>query len=250
MSTDAVGSLVVPNPVLTPVRRVRSFDDAVAQIRDGILKGTIAPGERLPSERELSELLEVSRTTVREAMRSLETAGLVDIRLGSRGGAFAKAPDPGTLGSALSTLLQFRQASMAELNEFRVLFEPCNASFAALRADEEDLAALRALADRARSLDPKGDTWRELEEIDLEMHEAVAGAAHNQVCTAIMSGIHETLKRDLTELAPLSSYAASVRKDVIEMVALIEARDADGAEEHMRRHLERWRKISSSTRKR
>lgn len=239
-----------PAPVLTPVQRVRSFDDAVAQIRDAILKGTIAPGERLPSERELCEVLGVSRTTVREAMRTLESTGLVEVRLGAHGGAFAKAPDPATLGTALSTLLQFRQASMEELNEFRVLFEPSNASFAALRADEHDLEALSSLAARAKALSPKGDTWREIEELDLEMHELVAGASHNQVCTAIMSGIHETLKRNLTELAPMSSYAASVRKDIIEMVALIEARDADGAEAHMRRHLERWRKITNPPRTR
>jgi GntR family transcriptional repressor for pyruvate dehydrogenase complex len=225
---------------------VRSFDDAVAQIRDAILKGTIAPGERLPSERELCELLGVSRTTVREAMRSLETAGLVEIRLGAHGGAFAKAPDAATLGSALSTLLLFRQASMAELNEFRVWFEPSNASSAALRADEQDLAALRDLAARAKALSPRDDSWRAIEDLDLEMHELVAGAAHNQVCTAIMSGIHETLKRNLTELAPMSSYAASVRKDIIQMVRLVEGRDADGAQDHMRRHLERWRKITAT----
>lgn len=231
--------------VLTPVQRVRSFDDAVTQIRDAILKGTIAPGDRLPSERELCDLLGVSRTTVREAMRSLETAGLVDIRLGARGGAFAKAPDPATLGTALSTLLLFRQASMDEINEFRVVFEPSNARFAASRADDHDLAALSSLGVRAKAQSTKGDSWPEIRKLDLEMHQLVTGAAHNQVCTAIMSGIHETLKRNLTELAPMTSYTASVRKDIIQMVALIEARDAEGAETHMRRHLERWRKINN-----
>jgi len=240
---------VAQTPVLAPVQRVRSFDDAVTQIRDAILKGSIAPGERLPSERELCQVLGVSRTTVREALRSLETAGLVDVRLGAHGGAFAKAPDAAMLGSALSTLLQFRQASMAELNEFRILFEPSNAGFAAVRADDADLQALRDLSARAQALRPKKESWPAIEELDLEMHEAVADAAHNQVCSAIMSGIHETLKQNLLELAPLASYAASVRRDIIELVALIEAKDAAAASDHMRRHLERWQKISTPTRK-
>src|SRR5688572_27123761 len=90
-----------PTP-LSPVRRVRSFDDVVTHVRDGILDGTVAPGERLPSERELCELFGVSRPTVREALRALEAVGLVEIRLGTRGGAFARRPDSAMLGQALS----------------------------------------------------------------------------------------------------------------------------------------------------
>src|SRR4051812_37590145 len=106
-------------PTFAPVRRVRSFDDVVTQVRDAILSGEVTAGERLPSERELTEQFGVSRNTVREALRALEAVGLVEIRLGSRGGAVARQPDAATVGTALSTLLLFQQASVHELQEFR-----------------------------------------------------------------------------------------------------------------------------------
>jgi DNA-binding GntR family transcriptional regulator len=70
-------------------RRVRSFDDVVEQVRGAIIDGSILAGERLPSERELAEQFGVSRATLREALRALEAVGLIEIRVGAHGGAFA-----------------------------------------------------------------------------------------------------------------------------------------------------------------
>jgi DNA-binding GntR family transcriptional regulator len=70
-------------------RRVRSFDDVVEQVRGAIIDGSILAGERLPSERELAEQFGVSRATLREALRALEAVGLIEIRVGANGGAFA-----------------------------------------------------------------------------------------------------------------------------------------------------------------
>src|SRR3954471_9329941 len=75
-------------PAFVPAQRVRSFDHIVGQIRDAISSGGILPGERLPSERDLGVAFGVSRTTLREALRALEAQGVIEIRTGSRGGAF------------------------------------------------------------------------------------------------------------------------------------------------------------------
>ena len=75
-------------PSFVPAQRVRSFDHIVGQIRDAIASGGIAPGERLPSERDLGATFGVSRTTLREALRALEAQGVLEIRTGSRGGAW------------------------------------------------------------------------------------------------------------------------------------------------------------------
>lgn len=74
--------------LLIPAVKVRSFDDVVAQLRSVLLSGEMRPEDKLPSERELTRMLGVSRTTVREALRSLEARGLIEIRLGGTGGAF------------------------------------------------------------------------------------------------------------------------------------------------------------------
>lgn len=232
--------------IFTTVHRVRFFDEVVTQVRDAILSGAIAPGVKLPSERELCERLGVSRTTVREALRALEALGLVEVRLGSHGGAFAKEPDAAMLGQALSTMLLFQQATMADLNEFRHSFEAENAYLAALRADTDDLEVLESLAAQARATRKDKPGWIELEELDLRVHEAIAVATHNPVRVAIMSGIHDALKRNLAVLQPLTSYSASLRKDILAIVDLITARDAEGAKAHMQRHLDKWQKISAS----
>ena len=239
-SSDTGGQ---PGP-FAPVRRVRSFDDVVTQVRDAILEGTVAAGERLPSERDLCARFAVSRATVREALRALEAVGLVEIRLGTRGGAFARRPDSAMLGQALSTLLLFQQATLDDLNEFRHSFEADNASWAALRATSDDLEALQELATRAKAIKRGQEGWIQLEHLDLALHTAIAAATHNRVRIAIMSGIHDALERNLERLEPLTSFATSVRKDIVTMVDLITERDAEGARAHMQRHLERWQKIS------
>src|SRR5205814_7490398 len=105
-----------------PARRLRTLDDVFLQIRDAILAGEIAEGARLPNERDLAERFAVGRPTVREALRSLEALGMVDVRAGRSGGAYAARPSEATLGSALSTLVSLRGASAQELAEFRLSF--------------------------------------------------------------------------------------------------------------------------------
>jgi DNA-binding FadR family transcriptional regulator len=101
------------------VRRVRSFEEVVEQVRAAITSRSIEAGERLPSERELAEQFGVSRATLREALRALEALGLLEIRLGARGGAFATSPDDEWLTATLSGLLSMRAATRRQ--EFRVL---------------------------------------------------------------------------------------------------------------------------------
>src|SRR2546421_11800247 len=106
-----------------PARRLRTLDDVFLQIRDAILAGQVPEGERLPNERDLAERFEVGRPTVREALRSLEALGIVEMRAGRSGGVFATRSSEASLGSALSTLVSLGGASAQELAEFRLSFE-------------------------------------------------------------------------------------------------------------------------------
>src|SRR5436309_8894721 len=161
-------------PSFTPARRLRSLDDVSLQLRDAILAGNIAEGERLPNERDLADRFEVGRPTVREALRSLEALGIVEIRPGRAGGAYAIRPSEATLGSALSTLVNLRGATAQELAEFRLSFEADNAWWAARRAEADDVAALEALVVETRRLLKQitGD-WTPLTEADARWHETL-----------------------------------------------------------------------------
>src|SRR3954447_19785084 len=135
--------MVLPMTAFAPARRVRALDDVFLQIRKAIVAGDVSEGERLPNERDLAERFAVGRPTVREALRSLEALGIVEIRPGRTGGAFATRPSEATLGSAASTLVSLQGASPKELAEFRLSFEADNAWWAARRAGDDDLAELQ-----------------------------------------------------------------------------------------------------------
>lgn len=136
---------------------MRSFEDVVEQIRASIITGTLPVGERLPSERELAEMFGVSRPTLREALRVLEAVGLLDIRLGAQGGAFAGG-DGHAPTTVISALLATHAATRPDdLRELRATHHADNAywveaeRFAALLdsgtpTDEPELLRLLAAA--------------------------------------------------------------------------------------------------------
>src|SRR3954452_753042 len=146
-------------------RRVRSFADVLEQLREAILAGRIRPGERLPAERDLCAEFGVGRPTLREALRSLEAVGLIEVRPGKGGGSYAVTPSEAIVGEALAALVNLRGASLEDLAEFRVDFEGENAAWAARRADASDIGALQALVAEA------GGAGVDLVEVDVRWHE-------------------------------------------------------------------------------
>src|SRR4051794_38251636 len=154
------------------VRRVRSFDDVVGQLRESIYSGRLRPGARLPGERQLCEEFGVGRPTLREALRSLEAVGLIETRPGKSGGSYAATPSESTVGDALAALVNLRGASLEDLAEFRVDFEGENASWAARRADAGDITTLEAIVAEARAAAAAAETLPQVAVIDVRWHEA------------------------------------------------------------------------------
>jgi DNA-binding FadR family transcriptional regulator len=122
-------------PRFDRIRRVRSFEEVVEQVRAAIASRSIEAGERLPSERELAEQFGVSRATLREALRALEALGLLEIRPGAHGGAFATSPDDEWLTDTIASLLTMRAGPKG--HDFRILratFHADNAFWAGRQA--------------------------------------------------------------------------------------------------------------------
>ncbi|GAF50308.1 FadR/GntR family transcriptional regulator [Rhodococcus wratislaviensis] len=225
--------------LLSPAVRTTSVDDVVAKLREILLSGGVAAGEKLPSERELARLLQVSRTTLREALRKLEAHGLITVRLGGSGGAFFSPPDPGLMGSALAMLLSFESVSEEDLTDYRIDFERENAELAARRATDEELAGLQKILEEVRNL--KGSDWTRVREIDLAVHELLPTLSHNAVRVAISAGIHDALARSFAQVEPSASSPDLLRDEVIDLLTKVIARDGDGARAAMAEHLRRWR---------
>ena len=223
---------------LTKVRRVRSFDDIVAQLREAIISGRLAPGERLPGERRLCEEFGVGRPTLREALRSLEAVGLIEVRPGKSGGSYAAAPAASTLGDALAALVNLRGASLEDLAEYRVDFETENAAWAARRADAGDIANLQSLVAEAQAAGAGADVV----EIDVRWHEALAQATKNRLRIGIALGIHEAvLRRHRTAAQQVDEQVGTIPADLAAITQAVAAGDPEQARQRMRAHIEAWR---------
>jgi DNA-binding FadR family transcriptional regulator len=228
------------------VRRSSSFDEVLRQIEGAILSRRYESGERLPNERDLSQALGVSRSTVREALRVLEVMGFVEVRLGASGGSFVAQPDGQMVGKALEALIRFRGATARELVEFRTSFEGETAHWAAQRADASDQARLDELAAEVRALvAQERSTWAQIAALDVQFHEAVAAASKNQVRLAIMLGIYRALERVIVAIAPLvdAELRQAVADQLTAMAGAIAAGDAERARSVMRHHVETFGRL-------
>lgn len=212
------------------------MDDVLAQLRHAVLSGRVPDGERLPSERELAEAFGVSRATVREAIRVLEASGMVQVRLGAHGGAFAGKPGPDVMGLALSSLLTLQPATEAELAEFRFTFEQDNAELAARNATSEQQEKLAELLEAART----AKHWKEVERLDFAVHELLAVASGNSVRVAVSQGIHDAVLRIFERTEPQPSSVEILRSDTVAVASAVLDGDPAAAQQAMRTHMSRW----------
>jgi GntR family transcriptional regulator, transcriptional repressor for pyruvate dehydrogenase complex len=229
-----------------PARRLRTLDDVFLQLREAILTGELAEGDRLPNERDLAERFGVGRPTVREALRSLEALGIVEIRAGRTGGAYAVRPSEATLGAALATLVSLRGATAQELAEFRLSFEADNAWWAARRADADDVAALKQLVAETRAVLKRiTNDWTPLTEADARWHEALARATKNRLRIGISLGLHEPRLRQVPALGSAHvRYARTIPTALAKITRAVKSRDEDGARSAMLVHIEQWARLN------
>lgn len=223
--------------LFSPVSVGRVSQVIVDQVRLLLRQGRLAPGDRLPSERELCERFGVSRVTVREALRVLEAGGLVDIRVGARGGAFVTSPDPTKLGEGLADLIHLSHLTAANVTEARTVVEMGIVPLVVERATEEDL---EDLAELCRSGQAALDAGRYTMEMSAEFHIRVAASTHNPGVEMLVRSFHGPLLMSLKEAKvaePLMGHRGA--EEHVEFVAAVRARDVERATAIMRAHIDR-----------
>ena len=223
--------------MFTAVSLNRMSEAIVDQIKTLIRTNRLHPGDRLPSERELCERLGVSRVTVREALRILEAGGLVEIRVGARGGAFVTTPSSERLGAGLADLITLAPVTAVEVTEARLVFELGIIPTIVERATDEDIEDLRRLT-RAHAVDLRQGDYTMAK--SAEFHVRVAACTHNAAIEMLVHSFHGPLLMSLREAstaAPLMGQRGVYEhRDLVEAVA---ARDVAAATEIMHRHLSR-----------
>jgi GntR family transcriptional regulator, transcriptional repressor for pyruvate dehydrogenase complex len=169
---------------INPIKKVRVSEEVFKQLYGMIRSGAFKPGDQLPSERELSEQFEVSRASVREALRALETMGMVRSSVGVGGGNFVKEITLETIIGPFADFLNSTEKSLLEMMEFRLVLETEIARLAAERRSEEDLIAIeRSLTEMQKEIQTGGIGLSG----DNLFHDAVAQATHNQVFVHMLS---------------------------------------------------------------
>jgi GntR family transcriptional regulator, transcriptional repressor for pyruvate dehydrogenase complex len=182
----------LPSPreaaLIQPIKKARVAEEIADRIRVLILDGTLPPGQPLPAERLLASRFGVSRGSVRDAFRMLETIGLLETRHGQ--GTFPRELDLDRLVAPLASILTYRRDLSEELLDVRRMFEPAVARFAATRITEEDLADLQRILDtQRRKLKAGAATLVE----DTAFHAALARATRNRVVMRLMETLNDLL---------------------------------------------------------
>ena len=176
-------------PSFHSITPVRAYEGIVEQVEQAVFSGALLPGDRLPSERELMAQFSVSRSTVREALRVLDSHGIVRSRPGDKLGPEIQAHSAGRLTKALSTFARLGQISVAQVVEFRMVVEGSAVRLAAELHDDDQLAAMRAaLASMERAA---GESSEAFSEADVEFHLAVARCSGNSLISACGEFAHD-----------------------------------------------------------
>lgn len=228
------------------VRVPKAAELIAERLRRRIIQKQIPAGESLPNEVVLMAEFRVSRPTLREAMRILESESLISVRRGERTGARVRSPDARVAARYAGLVLQYRGAPAADVFDTRLLIEPHCAALAAANNTPESIQLLRNALPQSRDQGQLDQTGVESLIVDaMRFHSVIVQIAGNQALTLMSEMISHILQVGLIERFPLESgtwahdgtqLEASNRahKKIIE---LIEAGDAARAEAHWRKHL-------------
>lgn len=225
--------------MFTPSRQSRAFEDVVRQIQEAILQDRLKTGEKLPAERQLQGIFQVSRGTLREALRTLEQKGLLRIKTGVRGGAVVCPVNTKLVSESLDLLLRYQRIGLRELAEFRETVEGVVAARAARRATREDDRSLRAILDTIRdSLEAPAFDWDRVVRQDNEFHFYLARMTGNRIFESIVQTIYENIFPYFERFLPRDRKLMERNyQDLRSIAAAIEARDTERARALVQRHV-------------
>jgi GntR family transcriptional repressor for pyruvate dehydrogenase complex len=241
MPNELANSLA-DKPVYRAVKASRLYEQIVQQVEESILKGQLKPGDQLPAERDLAQRFGVSRTAVREAVKTLREKGLVEAYSGR--GTFVTNGTSQTIRQSLDLMVRINpQEGAANLAELRLVLEPEIAGLAAQRIEEQLISTMReAVAAMERNLhDPDAYV-----EADLDFHLALAEAAGNPLILSLLDSIVGLLREQRSRIFNVDGGPERGQYHHKRILAAIEKRNPEEAREAMREHLKQVLSDSSS----
>jgi GntR family transcriptional repressor for pyruvate dehydrogenase complex len=194
-------SMAAAAPEFQPVRTRRAFEAVCDQVRQQVANGTLVPGHRLPAERELAERFGISRSGVREALRSLEVSGLVEARTGLNGGFFIRSSDNDGITQAVRDMVALGKVPTGNVTEARIELTSVAIRLACARATPEELDAIEADIDHHALLFKEGRGSRNTRAVT-EFYRLIARATHNEVIVMLIDALSEITRTLLARIDP------------------------------------------------
>ena len=216
------------------IHKQKVYEKIALQIQRLICDRALKPGEKLPPERELAGMFHVSRGSLRDAVRALEVTGFVEARQGE--GTVVRTPSADSLLNPLTAALLQRREFVAEILEFRAMFEPVLARRAARHASREDLQCLEAIIRRQQVKVHRGELA--IEE-DTEFHNTIAHAARNEVVLKVLDVFMDLLRESREQSLQVEGRLQKSLQGHRQILHAIQRRDPAAAEAAMRRHIEK-----------
>ena len=226
---------------LQKVESVRVFEQATEQIRELIQNGSLTPGQKLPSEAELSKELSVSRSSVRESIRVLEAEGLVEVKRGS--GTYIS--DTQTFNKAANEFVKWilqREESLEQVLQIREKIESLTASLTAERASQMTLDNLRAIIqEQSRIINTEKNNDQEminkLSQLDSDFHIEIAKACGNDIAIEIVTHVIPAFKQSNKVVLYLLKHMKQMLEEHLAIMDALEKKDSILAGEAMSKHI-------------
>lgn len=228
------------NDVLTPMTRKSLADGLAERLRELIQAGGYKPGDRLPSIAHMARRFGVGHPTLREALKKLETLGIVSIRHGS-GVYVGRDPNSLVISNPIYTG-SFTRKLLVDLIEARVPIETRAAELAAANATDEQLDKMRAYLARAEEC-MRVDDDVELTQVNLAFHREIAVASGNTVLAQLLDVLTNVFQREQRAIMDIYGSRDRDHEEHVQILRAIEARDPVLAMERMRSHLEGVRDV-------
>ena len=226
-----------PNePTFPPIKNIRNFEKVSSIIKEMIFDGRLRPGDRLPSEQELSRQFEVGRQTIREALRILELSGFICVQQGYGGGSIVKESITAELNSMIIDAFRLSKISVDEFVSARLVIEKTILNDALDKINPEDIELLRENVEKAKSL----LTQKKLPTaVNVEFHSLLAKASKNSIFI-ILEGAIQSLHFELLTRSSInlnrSKIAVKAHEEILD--ALINKRRGEAQkllEDHIKR---------------
>jgi DNA-binding FadR family transcriptional regulator len=233
-------------------KQTKVFENVVDQIQEAILEGRLKAGDVLPAERELKQMFNISRGTLREALRVLEQKGLIEIKLGVGGGSIVRSVNADQISESLGLLIRSQKVSLNQLAEFREDVEGIVAAHAAKKRSDKDISELKRQLDSARKCVEGGIALRNsFIKVDQHIHMSLADITGNPIYTSVLHSIHDNIHRYYDRF--LSMEETELREnfqDLSDIVAAVEKGDAELASRVAQFHVKRFSQYMKQREKR